>query len=71
MNSNQTIPNGEPERKKTFKRSRSGVRAVDGVPLHGDDVEVGAVHVERVTHVVSYPLVDEPEIKVLIVKYMI
>ena len=71
MNSNQTIQNGQPKRKKTFKRSRSGVRAVDGVPLHGDDVEVGAVHVERVTHVVSYPLVDEPEIKVPIVKYMI
>ena len=36
--------------------------AVDSVPLHCNDVEVGAVHVERVADVVGDPLVDEPHL---------
>ena len=36
--------------------------AVDRVPLHRDDVEVCAVHVERVAHVVRDALVDEPHL---------
>ncbi len=35
---------------------------IDGVPLHGHDVEVGAVHVEGVTDVIGNPLVDEPHL---------
>jgi len=48
--------------KVTLKRSRTRVCAVDGMPLHSNDVEVGAVHVERVADVVGDPLIDKPHL---------
>ena len=46
----------------THSRRRPNVRRILCVPLHGDDVEVVAVDVERVGDVVGNALIDQHQL---------